>query len=996
MKKLLLLFCSAFLPYLLLAQASEKISHDLWQSMLDAPQADQNIMIMLADQVDTRALLDKFETEKPSLEYRSYETITQLQAKAQATQPDLINRLNRLNGVDAGSIKSVWITNALFLTANAQAIQTMSTWNEIGEIGLNDRVEFEQPVNTEPVVTSPNGTEPGLRAVKAPFMWGLGYTGYGHKILVIDTGEEMDHPALRDGFWWHQVPKSQSWNGSAYPEDCDQEGGHGSHVTGTVCGLDRTTNDTIGVAYNAHWMGGPLPNTDGCSPFNQTVFNVTTTMQWAMNPDGNAQTSADMPDAINCSFNSGQFSCTTTNTINILNALEAAGIAVVWSGGNSGPGAQTVISGASINTDLVNSFAVGAVNGANPNFPIANFSSRGPTPCGGTGSLSIKPEVSAPGVNVRSCMKGGGYMSIDGTSMAAPHASGCVVILKEAFPTLSGIEIKMALYNSADDLGIAGEDNTYGKGMINLENAYNYLINEGHTPVPPVAYDHDVILVNVEIPGKCNGPVVPVATFENSGTSNLTSLHFVYGLEGGTEFTYDWTGNLAPKAHITIELPGATGITEGDYTFVTRVESPNGQTDARTLNNQFKTLFTIVDDEYATAQVSATQLEPVCTNSQVLLEYTTDLEDNETVQWFSLPNSGSAIAEGNTFVTPPLTNNTTYYASTVFRYSGGKSELPNGNNGSSASNGLLFTADKDFVLKSVKVYAPETGGRLIQLLDNTGNVIGNKLVTITTPGENRINLNFNVPAGTGYFLTLISGKNLNHTSISPGYPHIIPDVINIYSGRTGSGANTIFLYYYFFDWEIEVPLECGRVAVPVTVSGSAAPNVDISGPDVVSLALGGTANFTDQTSGATSWSWDFGNGTTSTEQNPTATYTEAGTYTVQVMVTTSSGCVTYGTHTVEVVQTSSSFTPEFDPGSVMLFPNPAKQEVNLGFLQDTPNELRIHMVDMLGQTILTRQLSGQQNGSVLPLDVKELPAGVYFIQVNSGNTLFWTGKFVKE
>ena len=995
MKKLLLLLCSAFLPFLLSAQGLSKITPQLRQQMEEMPDADHKIMIVLADQVDSRALLLEFESEHPPLQQRAYETITQLQAKAQATQPDVLQRLSRTDGVQNEWTRNVWIINAIFTIADSKAIEEMANWNEILEISENGSVEVEQPVYTEPALTVPNGTEPGLRAIEAPYVWEQGYTGYGRKVLIIDTGEDFDHPALFDGWWWHQAPRDEAWNGSAFPEDCDQDGGHGSHVTGTACGLDRITNDTIGVAINAHWLGAPLPNADGCSPYNQTVYNVIQSMQWAMDPDDNAQTNSDMPDAINCSFNSGQFSCSTTSTINLMNAVEAAGIAIVWSQGNNGPGSGTVISGASVNTDLVNTFAVGAVNGANPNLPIASFSSRGPTPCGGTGSLQIKPEVSAPGVNVRSCQKGGAYMSIQGTSMAAPHVAGAIVLLKEAFPDLSGIEIKLALYNSATDKGAAGEDNAYGKGVINLESAYNYLINEGHTPVPPVAADNDAILVRLDVLGLCNGPVVPTVLVENSGTSNFTSLHFVYGVEGGTELTYDWTGVLTPKTILTLELPPVEDVTPGDYTFYARVEDPSGQPDPRDLNNQFKRTFSMTDDEYATAEVSADQSLPVCTNSQVLLQYTTDLESNETPQWFLLENGGIAVGEGSEFITPPLSGNTTYYVSTVANFTVGKEELPNGNNGNSIENGLLFSLEKDIILRSVKVYAPAAGTRLIQLLNNAGDVIGTKFAAIQE-GESRVSLNFNIPAGSGYQLRLANGNPLYHTSISPGYPHIINDVINIYSGRTAAGINTIFIYYYFFDWEIDCPLECGRTAITVEVSGSGAPDVVIDGPNVVSLGNGGNAAFADMTSGASSWEWDFGNGQTSTDQNASTIYTETGTYTVVLKVTASNGCVTYGTHEVEVVQTSSAFTPAFDPESVVLFPNPAKEVVNLGFTTDAPADMQIQLVDMLGRQVQTLQIGQQASGAMLPVDVQELPSGVYFLQINSKGTLYWTGKFIKN
>ncbi|MCL4280128.1 MAG: S8 family serine peptidase, partial [Ignavibacteriaceae bacterium] len=142
-------------------------------------------------------------------------------------------------------------------------------------------------------------------------------------------------------------------------------------------------------------------------------------------------------------------------------------------------------------TNSVNVFCVANINGASwlagSNDPITSSSSRGPSLCGGTGSLLIKPEVSAPGTSVRSCNSSGGYTSATGTSMAAPHVAGAVALLKQAFPNLTGRQILEALYNTARDLGTAGEDNTYGTGLIDVYAAFLSLGTPDTTPPDPIS-----------------------------------------------------------------------------------------------------------------------------------------------------------------------------------------------------------------------------------------------------------------------------------------------------------------------------------------------------------------------------------------------------------------------------------------------------------------------------------------------------------------------------
>jgi hypothetical protein len=120
-------------------------------------------------------------------------------------------------------------------------------------------------------------------------------------------------------------------------------------------------------------------------------------------------------------------------------------------------------------TTPTNGYAIGAVDG---NFgfppPIASFSSRGPSTCPGhTPPADIKPEVVAPGVNVRSSVPGGGYQSNgwSGTSMAGPHVTGIFALLREVNPDIDVATAKQIIMDTARDLGVAGEDNTFGWGI---------------------------------------------------------------------------------------------------------------------------------------------------------------------------------------------------------------------------------------------------------------------------------------------------------------------------------------------------------------------------------------------------------------------------------------------------------------------------------------------------------------------------------------------------
>jgi len=470
--------------------AQVEVSTRLMNALQSAKENDYiRGLVYLRDQVDLLALDQRLYHSKATLEQRAYTVITELQRKAAETQTNLINYLqSKESSGDVFQFKSFWIANMLMIEAKPSVYQELMMRMDIAEMDLDALLELERPVEVgeSDEGNSSETVEIGLRVIKAPQLWAMGITGQGRLLMNIDTGVYPNHPA-----YWHKwrgnfVPANQAWfdpvGGTTTPNDCD---GHGSHTIGTMVGRSTTTPDTIGVAIDAQWIAA---KTICSSPH---TSNSIAAFQWAMNPDNNPSTITDMPDAISCSWHDPN----TTNECSGLykqtfDAVETAGIAIVFSAGNQGPNPSTITRPKNINTNEVNVFAVAAIdaslyNGGNNN-PVANFSSRGPSTCGGTGSLLIKPEVSAPGVNVRSSGTATGYNQLSGTSMAAPHVAGAVGLLKQFAPNLTGHQIKMALYNTAIDLGTPGEDNTYGKGIIDLVAALQSLGNPDTIPPTPI------------------------------------------------------------------------------------------------------------------------------------------------------------------------------------------------------------------------------------------------------------------------------------------------------------------------------------------------------------------------------------------------------------------------------------------------------------------------------------------------------------------------------
>lgn len=407
-----------------------------------------------------------------------------------------IEPLMKANQNAVESMEGYWIVNAVNAKVSRDVIGQIAGFDNVMYIDLNApryKIEDGTTLVEENAPRSVNGVEWGVRAINAPAMWALGYTGRNILMLSIDTGVNPEHPAICTNYAGNNFPQSQCWYGMRHENPRDNaSSSHGTHTTGTTMGLDRATHDTIGIAYNAKWIAcDPVAST---SSELLTVSQFFSVYQWVLNPDGDENTTNDVPRVINNSWGydyeqAEEFGACSLPENSIVETLEAAGICSPFSAGNEGPNDATTGYPAMLAYNIVNPMSVAAVNSSSV---AANFSSRGPTPCvDEESSLKIKPEVSAPGVNVRSCVGTDGYNALQGTSMACPHVSGALLLLAEAFPMASARELKEALYYSAIDLGEEGEDNTYGMGMIDVMAAYNYLSNN-YTPVPPVSEDFDI------------------------------------------------------------------------------------------------------------------------------------------------------------------------------------------------------------------------------------------------------------------------------------------------------------------------------------------------------------------------------------------------------------------------------------------------------------------------------------------------------------------------
>ncbi|MFJ7744681.1 S8 family serine peptidase [Peribacillus sp. NPDC097295] len=454
-------------------------------------------LVKLKEQVDTKdisskaaktAKSQKLSANNSKLLKRS-SVVSELRATALHTQGNIKSYIAKQEKAgNAKDFQSFYIVNAIAVTATKDVMEQIAVFPEVEKIMPNETRQLITPASKTleskasmgSSVSKPkaetSSIEWNIEKVGAPAVWDMGIDGAGTVIASIDTGVQWNHPALKTKYrgynpanpdvanneynWFDAV----SGQASAYDDL-----GHGTHTIGTMVGSEPNGANQIGVAPGAKFIAVKAFSASGGSD-----IDLLEAGEWIIAPKdaaGNPHPEK-APDVVNNSWGGGAGLDEWYRPM--VQAWKAAEIFPEFSAGNTtltNPGGAGSVANPA---NYPESFATGATD---INNRVGSFSLRGPSPYG-----EIKPDISAPGVNIRSAVPGGAYEGgWNGTSMAGPHVTAVAALLRQVSASLTVEQLEEILLTTATPLTDSNYPETpnhaYGYGLVNAFDAVSSVIS---------------------------------------------------------------------------------------------------------------------------------------------------------------------------------------------------------------------------------------------------------------------------------------------------------------------------------------------------------------------------------------------------------------------------------------------------------------------------------------------------------------------------------------
>ncbi len=254
----------------------------------------------------------------------------------------------------------------------------------------------------------------------------------GVKVGIVDTGIDANHEDLSGKLV--DCGRASTLFGTVRNGNCADDNDHGTHVSGTIAAKANNGVGVAGVSFNSPLSMCKALNAVGSG----STAGVANCITWLVQRGSKV---------ISMSLGGGASSTLQTAVRNASNA----GALIIAAAGNDG---DATLNYPAAYPEVV---SVAATDNRDARASFSNANSD--------------VEIAAPGVNILSTKRGGGYVSFSGTSMATPHVAGVAALIWFRTPAFTAAQVRSKLDASVDDKGAAGRDPSFGFGRVNLVKA---------------------------------------------------------------------------------------------------------------------------------------------------------------------------------------------------------------------------------------------------------------------------------------------------------------------------------------------------------------------------------------------------------------------------------------------------------------------------------------------------------------------------------------------
>ncbi len=454
-----------------------------------------------------------------------------------------------------------------------------------------------------------------------------------------------------------------------------------------------------------------------------------------------------------------------------------------------------------------------------------------------------------------------------------------------------------------------------------------------------------------------NAPPVAAIDLLNLN-SCVSTIHFT---DSSSE-PHQWLWDFGDNSTSILQNPTHSYINDGTYN-VKLIVSNNLGTDSVSI----QLTITLPDPPIAIS-------DEVCAGDSATLT----ASGSGIIQWLNLSNT--VIYTGDSLPLGNVGSVQTYYAENTTgpaaQYTGAvDSSIGSGAYENTAYHGALnFTAEQQLEIASVWVEADGAGIRTFFLSKgtNTDGMLPTSTVDDATvylnDGPQRVNINLMVPDSGDYYL----GANdvaLFRNTAGANYPYTIPGYLSITSSSDSLAASNA--YYYFYDWEVREP-RC--VSIPDTAYAYPVTSYFTYTTDSINTVI----SFFDGSSGAVSWLWHFGDGDSSTQQNPIHNYAQTGTYNVTLSIN-NGNCISVQTINMLVnIDYINHNIPKTD-----ILPNPSAGQFSVRLDKAVSEDLIIQISGSTGRILQTSNLNAGE--TLKTMDISQYPSGMYIVRIQGFN-----------